>query len=204
MTRRFVLPSWSRALAVVRARCASVTTLVKRYPVPGTGAEPEVLTRVRVETARSRFRASVKSTLTLEVDVLRPGQPAQQVDLVIPAGPGALAAWLAMLSRDYAPDEFAATRGTWGTATLVVEDRGPDRVLVDVTDVVRIPGVPSSWQVPPEWEGAVEVTDDPAWSRAVLTRTTWPVITFRPLGPSPQTPLDTASEKCEDGACDSS
>ena len=195
-TRRFVLPSWSRALAVVRARCASVTTLVKRYPVTGTGAEPEVVTRVRVETARSRFRASQKSVLTLEVDVVRLGEPPQQIDLVIPAGPGALAAWLAALSREgYAPDEFAAARGTWGVASLVLEDRGPDRVLVDVRDVVRIPGVASSWGVPPEWEGAVEVTGDPAWSRAVLTRATWPVVTFRPLGPRP--PLDAAPAKCE-------
>ena len=194
-TRRFVLPSWSRALAVVRARCASVTTLVKRDPVTGTGAEPEVVTRVRVETARSRFRASQKSVLTLEVDVVQPGEPPQQIDLVIPAGPGALAAWLAALSRDFAPDEFSAARGTWGVASLVLEDRGPDRVLVDVRDVVRIPGVPSPWQVPPEWEGAVEVTGDPAWLRAVLTRATWPVVAFRPLGPRP--PLDAAPGKCE-------
>ena len=194
-TRRFVLPSWSRALGIVRARCASVTTLVKRYPVTGTGAEPEVVTRVRVETARSRFRASQKSVLTLEVDVVQPGEPPQQIDLVIPAGPGALAAWLAALSRDFAPDEFAAARGTWGVASLVLEDRGPDRVLVDVRDVVRIPGVLSPWQVPPEWEGAVEVTGDPAWLRAVLTRATWPVVAFRPLGPRP--PLDAAPGKCE-------
>ena len=201
-TRRFYLPSWSPALVAVRRRCASVTMMAKRYPLTGTGAEPGVSARARVESSRGRYRTSVRSTLTLEITVADGAVRDERVvdgetryDLQIATGPGALAAWLAALSRDYAPDEFAVSRGTWGVASLVLEDRGPDRVLVDVRDVVRIPGVPSPWQVPPEWEGAVEVTGDPAWLRAVLTRATWPVVAFRPLGPRP--PLDAAPGKCE-------
>jgi hypothetical protein len=67
----------------------------------------------------------------------------------------------------------------------VLEDRGAGKLVLEA----HLPdggadAAASPWTMPAEWEGAVDVTDDPAWGRAVLTAVQWPEPEIRPRSPA--------------------
>lgn len=197
------------AAVVVRRRAAHAASDVKRIPVAheDTSGEP-CFVRARTERVKgNRQSADHGASLVLELDLpTAPGHPARRFDVHVPAQAVDMRRWLSVLARGYIVDECVVTRGTWGDARLVLEDRGAGKLVLEV----HVPGdAGASWTVPPEWEGAVDVTDLPAWSRPVLAAAQWPEPAIRPRPtttsiPAPTTvnawgaPLDPASEPCED------
>lgn len=192
------------AAVVVRRRCASAPSDVKRIPIASVDADgAPCLVRARTEQSRgNRQSAGQPATLGLEIDLpTTVTTPARRVDVRVPGSAADVKHWLGMLARGYVVDECVASRGTWGDARLVLEDRGAGKFVLEA----RVPD-DIAWVTPAEWEGAVDVTDLPAWGRAILTVATWPEPGIAARVPSPAAaranawgaPLDPASGPCDD------
>ena len=198
---RYHIPAASVAAVNLRRRCSAATSDVKRIPVAATDtAGAACLVRVRTEVARgNRQSANKPATLTFEVDLPAVGEtPARRVDFAAAASAVDVKHWLGAIARGYVVDECVVTRGTWGDALLSLEDRDAGKLVLEVC----VPdGV--AWVMPPEWEGAVDVTDDPAWCRATTTAATWPAIQATRERPPVSTwgeavALDSTPTSCED------
>lgn len=130
-----------------------------------------------------RYRRHTNSALIIELDSpADETRPAFRVDLPLQLKPAAMKQWLACLGNAYEGDTVAVSYGWWGDAKLVLEDRGVDRQhgAYRTRLVVEVTPPSDDWSTPVEWEGAVEVTDDPAWSRPLLTTKSWPLL-FAPI-----------------------
>jgi len=199
---RYHIPAASLAAVVLRRRCVAASD-IKRIPVAATDITGATcLVRARTESTRgNRQSNNHPATLTFEIDLpASDAVPARRVDFVAPAAPVDVKHWLGALARGYVVDECVAYRGTWGDALLILEDRGAGKLVLEA----RVPdGV--AWVMPLEWDGAVDVTDAPAWARAVLSAEQWPEPAIRPR-PATTTPavnawgvtLDPTPEPCDD------
>lgn len=195
---RYHLPATSPAATAVRRRCASALADVRRYPISATDVRGAVAySRARSERTRSRnCRSNAHASLVIEVDLPADAEgPARRADVPMPIGAADMRHWLSFLARDHAADDCIVGYGGWGDGRLAFEDRGPDKLIVEVV-------APAGWTVPPEWEGAVDVSDDPAWSRPLLTRKSWPTLGLRPVPDQPASawgaPLDPPPTTCDD------
>ena len=195
---RYHIPAASPAAVALRRRCVALSD-VKRIPVAATDTSGAAcLVRARTESTRgNRQSNNHPATLTFEVDLPATGDaPARRVDFAAPVAPADVKHWLGALARGYVVDECVTHRGTWGDALLVLEDRGAGKLVLEA----RVPDG-ATWTTPSEWEGAVDVTDDPAWSRPLVTAATWPTPRPQPAAtPKPAwgAALDSSPPACED------